>query len=160
CDQEAGRTQAGKTALIRIAMIMSAKGGRVADVTVGDCLQLVEVTDQDGAKLHGGGRNPLFCQLVRAVGGLGRDAPTAGGVFSGSGQPTCAQLIDRYHIACRPVRDVLVDYLTERKLSCDFSTLMGLAFMLGRLFWADLETHHPGIDTLKLPRDVAAAWKQ
>jgi hypothetical protein len=160
CDQEAGRTQAGKTALIRIAMIMAAKGGRVADVTVGDCLQLVEVTDQDGAKLHGGVRNPLFYQLLRAVGGLGRDAPAALRVFTGTGQPTCAQLIDRYHIACRPVRDVLVDYLTERKLTCDFSTLMGLAFMLGRLFWADLETHHPGIDTLKLPRDVAAAWKQ
>src|SRR5262249_28181481 len=29
-----------------------------------------------------------------------------------------------------------------------------------KLFWADLKAHHPGIDTLKLPRDVAAAWKQ
>jgi len=32
--------------------------------------------------------------------------------------------------------------------------------MLSKPFWADLETRHPGIDTLKLPRDVAAAWKQ
>ena len=35
-----------------------------------------------------------------------------------------------------------------------------LAYLLGKLFWADLEAHHPGIDSLKLPRDVAAAWKQ
>ena len=26
--------------------------------------------------------------------------------------------------------------------------------------WADLEAHYPGIDSLKLPRDVAATWKQ
>ncbi|HKT04206.1 MAG TPA: site-specific integrase, partial [Rugosimonospora sp.] len=27
-------------------------------------------------------------------------------------------------------------------------------------FWADLEAHHPGLDTIALPRDVATAWKQ
>jgi len=104
--------------------------------------------------------NPLFYQLLRDLGGLGDDAPAALRVFSGTGQPTCAQLIDRYHISCRPVRDLLVDYLSERKLASDFSSLQQLAYRLGKLFWADLEAHHPGIDTLKLPRDVAAAWKQ
>ena len=44
-------------------------------------------------------------------------------MFSGRGQPGCEQLIDRYRIACRPVRDVLVDYLRERQPSVDFSTL-------------------------------------
>ena len=81
-------------------------------------------------------------------------------MFSGRGQPSCEQLIDRYRIACRPVRDVLVDYLRERQPSVDFSSLQRLAYLLGKLFWADLEAHHPGIDSLKLPREVAAAWKQ
>ena len=27
-------------------------------------------------------------------------------------------------------------------------------------FWRDLEIHHPGIDSLRLPAQVAAAWKQ
>ena len=44
-------------------------------------------------------------------------------VFSGRGQASCEQLIDRYRIACRPVRDVLVDYLRERQPAVDFSTL-------------------------------------
>ena len=89
-------------------------------------------------------------------------ATTAGNAssFSGRGQPTCAQLIDRYRLACRPVRDVLVDYLAERQPSVDFSSLQRFAYLLGKLFWADLEAHHPGIDSLKLPREVAAAWKQ
>ena len=81
-------------------------------------------------------------------------------MFSGRGQPGCEQLIDRYRIACRPVRDVLVDYLRERQPSVDFSTLQHLAYLLGKLFWADLEAHHPGIDSLQLPREIAAAWKQ
>src|SRR5205823_1909143 len=79
---------------------------------------------------------------------------------AGRGRPTCEQLIDRYRIQCRPVRDVLVDYLREREPSVDFSSLQRFAYLLGKLFWADLEAHHPGIDSLKLPRDVAAAWKQ
>ena len=91
---------------------------------------------------------------------LGEDAPAAIAVFSGRGRPGCEQLIDRYRIACRPVRDVLVDYLLERQPSVDFSTLQRLAYLLGKLFWADLEAHHPGIDSLSLTRDVAAAWKQ
>jgi hypothetical protein len=32
-----------------------------------------------------------------------------------------------------------------------------LAAALGGLFWRDLERHHPGIDSLHLPPDVAAA---
>lgn len=81
-------------------------------------------------------------------------------MFSGRGQPSCEQLIDRYRIACRPVRDVLVDYLRERQPSVDFSSLQRLAYLLGNLFWADLQAHHPGINSLTFPRDVAAAWKQ
>ena len=55
---------------------------------------------------------------------------------------------------------MLVDYLRERQPSVDFSSLQRDAYLLGKLFWADLEAHHPGIDSMKLPRDVAAAWKQ
>ena len=58
------------------------------------------------------------------------------------------------------MRDVLVDYLRERQPSMDFSSLQRHAYLLGKLFWADLEAHHPGIDSLQLSRDVAAAWKQ
>jgi len=35
-----------------------------------------------------------------------------------------------------------------------------LADALGRLFWRDLELHHPGLDSLRLSPAVAAAWKQ
>lgn len=162
CTQGRVGLQSGQQALTRIGVIMAAKGGPVAAVRVGDCVELLQaaatlrVTSGSEAHAH----SPLFYQLLRSHGVLGEDAPAAIEMFSGRGQPTCEQLIDRYKIACGPVRDVLVDYLRERQPSVDFSSLQRFAYLLGKLFWADLEAHHPGIDSLKLPRDVAAAWKQ
>ncbi len=69
-------------------------------------------------------------------------------------------MIDRYHLACRPVRNLLVAYLKERQPALDYNSLDRLANSLGLRFWADLEAHNPGIDSLFLPNEVARAWKQ
>lgn len=66
------------------------------------------------------------------------------------GQLSCEQLIDRYGLTCRPARDLLVDYLRERQSSLDYASLHKLSYTLGRLFWRDLEIHHPGIESLHL----------
>jgi hypothetical protein len=147
-------------ALDKIAVIMAAKGGLVADITVGDCAELLGIVSRvrTGKDRHSG--SPFFYQLLRSLGKLGEDAPATMRVFAGRGRPACEQLIDRYHIQCRPVRDVLVDYLRERQAAVDFSSLQRFAYLLGKLFWADIEAHHPGISSLSLPREVAAAWKQ
>lgn len=150
--------QTGQQALTRIAIIMAAKGGPVAAVRVGDCVELLAAVAVTGSQTNA--RSPLFYQLLRRHGVLGEDAPAAIEMFSGNGQPTCEQLIDRYMIKCRPVRDVLVDYLRERQMTMDFSSLQRTAYLLGKLFWADLETHQPGIDSLKFSREVAASWKK
>jgi integrase len=76
------------------------------------------------------------------------------------GQRSVAELVDRYQLACQPVRDLLVRYLCERATSLDYSSLTGLVGTLAGAFWKDLETHHPGICSLDLTPEVAAAWKQ
>ena len=149
--------QAAQQALTRIAIIMAAKGGPVSAVRVGDCVELLATVT--GTGLQTNTRSPLFYQLLRRH-VWGEDAPAAIEMFSGNGQPTCEQLIDRYKIKCRPIRDVLVDYLRERQMAMDFSSLQRTAYLLGKLFWADLEAHHPGIDSLKFSREVAATWKK
>jgi hypothetical protein len=160
CESGSAGADARRVALDRIAIIMAAKGGGITDITVGDCVELLDVAARTLTAADGHPRSPFFYQLLRTWGAFGDDAPAAMRVFSGRGQPTCDQLIDRYHIVCQPVRDVLVGYLAEQRLSMDFSSLQRLAYLLGKLFWADLEAHHPGIETLKLPRDIAAAWKR
>jgi integrase len=76
-----------------------------------------------------------------------------------AGQRTPGEMIDRHHLACRPIRDLLVDYLKERQPAIDYASLEQLAHRLG-MFWADLEAHHPGIDSLHLSAEVADGWKQ
>jgi integrase len=76
------------------------------------------------------------------------------------GQLPVEELVDYQQIQCRPVRDVLVRYLSERAPSLDHSSLRRLAPSLAGLFWADIERHHPGLDTLRLPAEVAEGWKQ
>jgi hypothetical protein len=58
------------------------------------------------------------------------------------------------------VRDVLVRYLDQRRPPMDFSSFRSVVTVLVGLFWVDIEKHHPGIDTLHLPSEVAEAWKQ
>jgi hypothetical protein len=89
-----------------------------------------------------------------------QQAPVTVRMFATQGQLSAGQLIDRYGIACCPVRDLLVAYLSEQQLRVDHASLRAMAHVLGNLFWRDLERHHPGIDSLRLAPEVAAGWKQ
>jgi integrase len=76
------------------------------------------------------------------------------------GQLSTAELVDQYGVANRAIRDVFVRYLDERRPGMDYASLrVQVSYLVGN-FWADIEQHHPGIDTLDLPRDVVQAWKQ
>jgi len=154
-------------AVVRTAYILAAKGGSVRDITVGDCLELVEVSADEYENYGRDGRGPYFYTLLHAMGVFPPEAPPTVRMFSPiyqrglyQGQLTPGQLIDRYDLACRPVRDLLVDYLAERQTGVDFNTLETMARNLGLLFWKDLEDHHPGMASLRLPPDIATAWKQ
>ncbi len=159
CDSDPKISKTDKTlALTRIATIMAAKGGLVTDIAVGDCLELIDAQRENHA--GGGGHKESFYRLLRAVGALSPGAPPTLRMFKARGQLSPEELIDRYRIRCRPVRHLLVDYLRERQPQLDYATLNGLAFELGKLFWRDLELHHPGIDSPHLPPETATAWKE
>jgi integrase len=148
-------------ALARIAMIMAAHGGLVEAISVGDCIQLQQTAVNVGLRIGKGHvfRSAFFYQLLRGLGGFPESAPSTTRAFNVHGQMSVEEMVDRYGIESRPVRDLLVDYLREFLVSSDYSTITGLSYALGKLFWRDLELHHPGIDSLHLPAEVAAAWK-
>ncbi|MYS81779.1 site-specific integrase [Embleya scabrispora] len=153
------RSFTGNVALQRIAVILAAKGGLVADVVPGECIELLDI--QDTAH-HGCGNNKLMhYHLLHAAGVFPPDAPASARAFRQSwGRMSCEELVDRYAVECTQIRDLFVDYLRERQPAVDYTTLQALSYVLVKLFWKDLETHHPGIDSLDVPREVAQAWKQ
>jgi len=158
CAQAAVSVGTTGPALDRIAIIMAAKGGTVADISVGDCLQILRISADTFTDGHY--NSPFFYQLLHTMGIFEPTAPPTIRVFLTRGQRSPEQLIDRYRIECQPIRDLLVDYLRERQPRLDYSTLEALSRTLGMLFWRDLERHHPGIDSLQLPAGAAVAWKQ
>jgi Phage integrase family len=144
----------GAKVRVYLAMIIAAKGGGVRDITVGDCLE------QKIAETTVRGYSTVAYLWLRSSSIFPSDAPaTLRNIAVRTGQLTPAELIDRYNIACRPVRDILVDYLRERQAGLDYVSTRSSSYHLGKLFWADLEKHHPGIESLDLDPEVAAAWK-
>ncbi len=143
-------------AVEQICVILAAKGGAITDITLGDCLELIDLRARQV-----GGPGFGFYQLLHARGNLPPDAPATLRMLDRrfAGQLTLEELVDQYGLACRPIRDLLVAYLAERRPRLDYASVKQLAYHLGKLFWKDLETHHPGIDSLRLAPDVATAWK-
>ena len=159
CDNDPGvSAEAGNYAVRRSSLIVAAKGGMLADITVGDVLELLDCESETFAAATRDTK--VFYRMLHQMGVFGDQAPARLRVFRTAGQRTPAELIDRYQLACRPVRDLLVDYLAERQPAMDYTSLKNLAYYLGERFWGDLEQHHPGIDSLHLPKEVAEAWKQ
>jgi hypothetical protein len=151
-------TAAATITLHRTAVIVAAKGGTIAEITVGDVLELLDAEAHAHRKTSVG--IGLFYRALHSMGTFGEHAPASLRQLRSTGQRTPEELIDRYHLACEPVRDLLVDYLRERQPALDYTSLESLSYYLGKLFWADIETRHPGIDSLRLPPKVAEDWKR
>jgi len=146
-------------AATRVATLMACKGGLVSDITVGDCVELADT--QRRVHARGGQRKVDFYLRLRALGIFPADAPATIRAFGlAQGQLTVEELVDRYRLQCKPIRDLLVDYLRERQPALDYASLDSVSRSLAGLFWARIEVLSPGITTLQLPPDVARAWKE
>jgi len=145
-------------ALNKITWMVICKGGVVADITVGDCIELTAALQEH--HFRGSAGRPLFYAVLKETGVLPVGAPPRLRAIRVDGRRTVEQIVDGYGIECRPVRDLLVEYFTERAPDLDHTSLRSIARNLCRLFWRDLEIHHPGIDSLRLAPEVAQAWKE
>lgn len=141
----------------RVAILIAAYGGRVAEVTTDALQALVELEARRGGRT--GGAAACY-RVLREAGAFGKGSPTRLASLKTSRQLTCLELVDRAGAAPGPIRDLLVDYLRERQPALDYTSLAALAYYLVTLFWSDIETHHPEVTTLALPRHVADAWKR
>ena len=141
----------------RAAVILAAKGGGLAGIQVGDLLEMLDTEAETLGAVKAGAAGCY--RVLRQLGNFGPAAPMRLRELRTAGQRTPEEMIDRHYLACRRIRDLLVDYLKERQPAIDYASLEQLAHRLG-MFWADLEAHHPGIDSLHLSAEVADAWKQ
>ena len=111
-----------RLAATRIATILACKGGVITDMAVGDCVEMADT--QRLVHARGGQKKVDFYLRLHALGVFPADAPATIRAFGmAQGQLTIEGLVDRYRLQCKPVRDLLVDYLRERQPSLDFASL-------------------------------------
>lgn len=141
-------------AYCQLTRILMHNGGRLSEITVEDCVEAYRAQVGYTARQH----SYWYVLLLRA-GILPPGSPPTVWAASRRGQLTVAELVDGYDLACRPVRDLFVDYLHERQAGMDYVSLRQLSTKLVLLFWRDLELHEPGIDSLHLSDQMARDWK-
>ena len=147
-----------KEALNRIAWILLSKGGLIRDITIGDCVELGGALQEH--QCQGANNRPLFYTLLAETGVLPAGAPPILRAARMTGQLTPAGLVAKYGLQDEPMRELFTSYLAERAAELDYASLVGMANTLCGNFWRDLEQHHPGIASLRLDSEVAAAWKE
>jgi site-specific recombinase XerD len=154
-----GARMDAQIAQTKVATLLACKGGCINEITVGDCVELVDT--QRRVHVRGGQKKVDFYLRLRALGIFSPDAPATIRAFGlAGGQLSIEELVDRYRLACAPVRDLIVDYLRERQPALDFASLDAISRTLAGLFWAKIETLAPGIDTIRLPPQIARQWKE
>jgi hypothetical protein len=89
-------------ALNKLTWIVICKGGLVADVTVGDCVELTAALEEH--HFRGSAGRPLFYALLKETGILPAAAPLRLRALRIDGRRSIEQIIDKYGIECRPVR--------------------------------------------------------
>ncbi|MGD2424874.1 tyrosine-type recombinase/integrase [Mycolicibacterium llatzerense] len=145
-----------KNVLALISKILLHTGKDVDQLTAEDLLAYRAWTRSAGDRTRSG--LSLAWRLLDGIADLhGFHTIEEAGRF---GQRTCGELVDDFGLRNRTVRDVIVRYLEERRASLDYASLDHLAKGLAGRFWADIELHHPEVESLHLPEDVALAWKR
>ncbi|WP_327425400.1 hypothetical protein OG963_00550 [Streptomyces sp. NBC_01707] len=131
------------------------KGGGLAEITPGDVFEYAaELRKASLGRGSGSGSGTLFYSWLRELGNLPSDAPvTLRFLHRVTGQLSCEQLVHRHGVACEPIRELLIDYLEERRPRLDYSTLDNLARNLTRNCRCNVEmelkrvVRHPEPDT-------------
>jgi site-specific recombinase XerD len=75
------------------------------------------------------------------------------------GQLSVEQLVDRYPIRNRSVRQLLIDYFTRRSADADYASVSHLVLGLAHHFWEKIERINPTQADLRITPEVYATWR-
>lgn len=140
-----------------LARVLVHTGKRLDELTTEDLLAYAD-TARDAVKGAVNGLQTAH-QLLRSL-GVVTDPPITSGYSRRTHAYTVEEMVDRHRVASQPIRDLLVRYLAERATCLDHGSLRQVEMRLVGNFWTDLERHHPGIDSIHLPDDIARAWRE
>jgi hypothetical protein len=156
---QAERVDRQKHAMACLIRVMVRTGKPLLTLTGEELLAYADIVKTSG-RLR---REHLAWELMVALGPLAGEPPTLRAVWtakSNSRQHSVATLVDRYGLPAGGVRDLLVDYLDQVKPGMDYSSLESLAYMLAKLFWANVLKANPEQVDLRLSPQTVTRWHE
>ena len=150
-------------ALVDLSYMLAVQAIPAGDVTPAGMihfgLTLQELrADQDkhGRKLAGS----LAWQVMADSGRFPPGTPVTMRLALLGGRKTVTELVDTYRVANRPIRQLLIDYISHRAaLGMDYSTICNLVRSLTRNFWCVVEQINPAQLDLQLDEATYTAWR-
>ncbi len=140
---------------VLLGRVLAHTGKTLDDVSSADLLELrAAAHDTDHVVVGHFAVTRLLFHL-----GIVRDPLLSPGYFR-TVRPTVEQLVDGFDIRTSAAREVFALYLKEREPILDFNSLRQIANSLLRLFWCDIEAHHPDVAGLNLSGDVIDQWRR
>ncbi len=97
--------------------------------------------------------------FLRLMGRFPASAPATMRGSANQGPRSVTEMVDRYQVSDAGVRDLLIDYITRRAASIDYTTTEALAQGLAGLFWSAIERINPAQRDLRLSQAGHEQWK-
>ncbi len=138
-----------------LGRVLAHTGKSLREVTSADLLELRDAVHGTGHVFAG---HFTVTRLLYHLGIV--TEPMLSPSYFRAARPTVEQLVDGFGVRNREVREAFVLYLKERAPALDFNSLKQMAYRLVKLFWCDIEKHHPEAISLNVPPNVAANWKE
>jgi site-specific recombinase XerD len=152
------------TAAFDVACALTVFGIRLAELTPAGLLHNAWECRRGGLAPYKRGQHGTFTgqlawQTLVEIGHFPPGTPPSLLAAGQRGQLSVTELVDRYPITNRPMRQLLIDYLTRRATAMDYSSLLGLARWLAGVFWSKIEQIAPGQTSLHIPGHVYDQWR-
>jgi integrase len=153
-----------RAAAFDVACALTLYGIRFAELTPPALLHYAWECRRYGAGPYQRGKHATFSgqlawQALRDIGHFPHDVPPTLQAAGQRGPLSITELVDRYPIANRAVRQLLIDYLTRRATTLDYSSLTNLARWLAGVFWSKIEQIAPRQADLRIPGHVYDQWR-
>lgn len=120
--------------------------------------QTRELTSRSGN--HVGKYNGhLAWQVMHRMGHFPPAAPATLRAALRAPQLSIVEMVNRYPIASKPIRQLFIDYLERRSTTVKYSTLVHLALSLVKNFWCVIEQINPSQRDFRLSEDTFLQWR-
>ena len=150
-----------QVAKAQLAVALTSQAIPIADLTPAALLQFAwdwrNATPSKGRELRFGGL--LAWEVLARMGHFPPGSPDTLRLALVGGRRDVTQLVDRYPVRNREIRQLLIDYLTHRPVEgIDYGSVDGLSRDLVRNFWLVVESINPEQADLDLDEPTYQAW--